>query len=632
MINWLKNNWLIIGVLLIAFLLRFIPLFEYEFFFDELSALDRIRFANFGDLINKGVKIDVHPALIQVFLFYWAKIGGTSEVWIKLPFLLCGFLSCWFIFRFANKWFDYKTGVISAIVVSCSMIFLVYSSSNHLYATAVLFSILSIRYLFEIIFGKSIRFKDYFLFGAFVLLGALNHHMGALLGLLTGMLGVIFSSKKQRLFLLITALGIILFYLPHLPVTLTQIGYSIGPDQGGWLTPPKWYACFSFLKTLFGTGILIYLFLLLFIYVGVKNKFSFLADKKIIFLLGTFVTYCLVVQLYSVLKTPILQFSVLLIAAPCFVIVVARGLSFIPDKMFSAVCVYLVAGFLIQTIFIKKYYSLGIKQSTKSAITQTIAAKNKYGATNVAAIYNTEPFFAKRYVDEFKQHFEYLTSADSVYNKQVLLGRYLKALKENYIILSEPDPILLERTKCCFPFVIYHQEGYFENIFLLSKLKDASMRDETIIHTYTKSTSLNPFHFPEKYPMEHTDILIDSTNEFPFYVWADFNSLHLRDGQVVMCSTIFKPYNCMADLTFDFSIQKNDTALFYTNRNFKDYYLIEDTLQQAFSYIYIGTEINEWKDSKLGCYFWNSGKKRYVIKDFRLQILDCNPHKYTLWD
>ncbi|HEX7414754.1 MAG TPA: hypothetical protein VF411_11990, partial [Bacteroidia bacterium] len=119
--NWLKNNWLIALILVIAFLLRFIPLRNYEFSFDELSALDRTRFDYFSDLINKGIKIDAHPALIQVFLYYWIKIGGSSEVWVKLPFLVCGFLSCWFIFRFSNKWFGYKTGVISAIVVSCSM-------------------------------------------------------------------------------------------------------------------------------------------------------------------------------------------------------------------------------------------------------------------------------------------------------------------------------------------------------------------------------------------------------------------------------------------------------------------------------------------------------------------------------
>src|ERR1035437_609622 len=367
MTTWLINDWLIAIVLVIAFLLRFIPLYEYEFFFDELSSLNRIRFDTFKDIIDKGVRVDVHPVLIQLFLFYWVKIGGTSEVWVKLPFLICGFLSCWFIFKFSKKWFGYKTGIISAIVVSCSMIFLVYSSYARMYSTGVLFAIISLYYLFEIAFGNSTKLKHYFLLGLFLLLGALSNHMGALFGLITVLLAFIYSDKKQRIYLVCTAIAAALLYLPHLSITLAQMGYSIGAGDGGWLTTPKWYACFSFLKTLFGTGLVVYLFVLLFIYSGIQSKFSFLSDKKIIFLLITFVMYCLTIQLYSVLRSPILQFSVLLIGAPCIIVVVARGLSFIPDKLFTIVAIALVAVFLVQTVFIKKYYSLGIKQGIHSS-------------------------------------------------------------------------------------------------------------------------------------------------------------------------------------------------------------------------------------------------------------------------
>ncbi|MEO8760738.1 MAG: glycosyltransferase family 39 protein, partial [Bacteroidia bacterium] len=571
--SWVKNNWLILLVLAIGFLLRFVPLFEYEYFYDELTAIDRIRYTNLSDIINNGVVPDVHPAFIQVFLYYWAKIGGTSEVWIKLPFLACGFLSCWFLFLFSKKWFGYKTGVIAAIVISCSMIFLVYSSSNHLYATAVLFSVLATYYLFEITFGNSIQLKHYILFGLFVLLGALNHHMGALYGLIIGALGVVFSQKKQRNFLLLSAIVILLFYAPNLSITLKQMSYSIGPDQGGWLTAPKWYACFSFLKTLFGTGWVIYFFISLFLFSSIKNRFGFIKDKKIIFLFTTFLTYCLIVHFYSILKSPILQFSVLLIAAPCIIIVMAKGLSLIPDKFFNTVSIILIIVFLIQTIYVKQYYSLGIKQGNRSAVVQTIEAKNKYGTDKVTAIYATEAFFVTHYMDEFKNHFTYLTSADSIYNNQVLLGRYLKSLKENYILLSDPDAILLERTKIYFPYLIYHDEGYFKDIFLLSKTNTNSIKDETILGEFKPDRSSTSFNFPEKYATENNNILIDSTNEFPFYVWADFNSLHFTLGQVVICSSVFKPQNEMRNLTFDFNIKKNDSSLFYANRNFKDFYL-----------------------------------------------------------
>ena len=628
--NWLKNNWLIALILVIAFLLRFISLFECEFSFDELSAIDRTRFDNFSDLINKGIKIDAHPALIQVFLYYWIKIGGSSEVWVKLPFLVCGFLSCWFIFRFSAKWFDYKTGIITAIVVSCSMIFLVYSSYARMYATGVLFAVLSLYYLFEIAFGNSTKLKHYFLLGFLLLLGALSNHMGALFGLITGVLTFIYSAKKQRIYLIYTTIIVVLLYLPHLSITLTQMSYSIGAGEGGWLTAPKWYACFSFLKTLFGTGLVVYFFILLFIYSGIQSKFSFLSDKKIIFLLMTFVVYCLTIQLYSVYKSPILQFSVLLIGAPCIIVVVARGLSFIPDKLFTIVAIALVAVFLVQTVFIKKYYSLGIKQGIHSSITQTIEAKSKYGTNNVSAIYNTESFFAKYYMDELKQNYTYLTAFDSTYNNPVLLNKYLKSLKEEYIILSDPDPVNLERVKLYFPYTIKHDEGYFKSVFLLSKKNSNGIKDETVLYTYNFNNR-GSFTFPENYKKINGDILIDSTDEFPFCVRADFNSLPFKEGESVVCVVGYKPQNTVGNLSFDFNVKEKDSSLFYSSKNFKEFYMPGDSLQHGFSSIYMGTDLREWRKAKLECYFWNQAKKRYIIKDFNLKILNINPHKYSLW-
>jgi len=375
----------------------------------------------------------------------------------------------------------------------------------------------------------------------------------------------------------------------------------------------------------------IYLFILLLIYAGNPIKFSFIYDKKIIFLLATFIVYCLIIQLYSVYKNPILQFSVLLIAAPCIIIVVARGLSFIPDKFFTVVAIGLITVFLAQTIYNKKYYSLGIKHGNKSAVKETIEAKNKYGETNVTAIYAVEPFFIKHYMDEFKQNYNCLTSSDSVYNNPVLLSKYLKLLKENYIVLSDPDVFLLEQAKLYFPYLIYHDEGYFKSIFLFSKTNTNSIKDETVL----KENNIHHaegFVFPDNYKKENNNILIDSTDEFPFCVRADFNSLQLKEGQHIVAAASYKPYNVMSDLNVDFSLKKNDAGVFYAGRNLKDSYMPGDTIQHGFAAVFIGTEINAWKDSKLECYIWNKGKKRYTIKDFSMKIIDSNPHKYTLWD
>ena len=66
----------------------FYNFFDLQYTYDELSALNRLEYNSFNELIQKGVMPDAHPALIQVFLYYYALLFGTIEWLIKLPFIL----------------------------------------------------------------------------------------------------------------------------------------------------------------------------------------------------------------------------------------------------------------------------------------------------------------------------------------------------------------------------------------------------------------------------------------------------------------------------------------------------------------------------------------------------------------
>ncbi|HYG52763.1 MAG TPA: hypothetical protein VD905_17790, partial [Flavobacteriales bacterium] len=68
-------------VLLVAVLLRIPYIFFTSYTHDELSALIRLDFNSISELISKGVLIDYHPPLVQVFLFGYTKLFGTAE-WV----------------------------------------------------------------------------------------------------------------------------------------------------------------------------------------------------------------------------------------------------------------------------------------------------------------------------------------------------------------------------------------------------------------------------------------------------------------------------------------------------------------------------------------------------------------------
>ena len=117
----MKNKpdaFLLLLILLVGAILRFFHWHEIPFTYDEFSALFRTEFDSLGELIQKGAKIDGHPAGIQVFLYYMVKIFGFSETAIKLPFILFGLGGIIYTWLIGKNWFSSTTGIVSAAFVA----------------------------------------------------------------------------------------------------------------------------------------------------------------------------------------------------------------------------------------------------------------------------------------------------------------------------------------------------------------------------------------------------------------------------------------------------------------------------------------------------------------------------------
>jgi len=105
---------LLIIILLLAAILRFYKFDTFSLSNDELSALFRTKFDNLSDVFNQGVKLDFHPAGVQLFLYYWVRIFGDSETSLRLPFVIAGILSVWLLYHIATNWFNEMTGLFAS--------------------------------------------------------------------------------------------------------------------------------------------------------------------------------------------------------------------------------------------------------------------------------------------------------------------------------------------------------------------------------------------------------------------------------------------------------------------------------------------------------------------------------------
>ena len=78
---------ILLSIIGLGVFLRLFGIWDFSLTHDELSVIGRLHFDTFSELIEKGVKVDGHPAGIQVFLWLWIKIFGISELSLRLPFI-----------------------------------------------------------------------------------------------------------------------------------------------------------------------------------------------------------------------------------------------------------------------------------------------------------------------------------------------------------------------------------------------------------------------------------------------------------------------------------------------------------------------------------------------------------------
>ena len=634
----------ILFLLLLGIAFRLIPLGQYQFSHDELSALSRTVYGSFSDEITYGVQIgDTHPALVQLFLFYWVKLFGYSEIAIKLPFLLCGIAAIWLIYRFGCRFFSSKTGLTAAAIVSMSFIFLLYSSYARMYITGVLFCLMLLYAAYSLVFGAEARPRHYLLFALACTLAAYNHHMSCLFAASVALLGLCYIPKGRRRHYLLACLAAVLLYLPHLPVTLYQFSIGgIGASSGGWLTPPRSTELWYFVKALFGCGLsgkLILSALLLLVLVSVLRLLPI--SRKQVFLFWIFLGNYLVIHLYSVFRNPILQYSVLLFAGLCLILLLCSFTELLkPRQLYGfAAGIVLLLGF--QTVFKKQIFSRVHVQEFESQVQTTLDFQKRYGKEQVSSVFKTEDFFVYLYEKKYHTRLDYLSLKDSALLHPQLFREHLRQLRASWIVLSGVGAADIALVKEYFPYLVFHREDYFRNILVFSK-QDAHYGDASLVREFPLMNS-----GLELYTNSHKELRFKNDSvwfdirpeddEFPFNLSLPLQEGHFKLGDFVLAELSYTAAGrgaienerlCMA------VSEKGKEAVFFKTANDRDYYDSSRAIQTTYLEYFSGVDNSVWERQgmALSTFVWKAKESARTIRQARLKQYRYNPTKWLLWD
>lgn len=515
---------------------------------DELSALSRVRFDSFRDLVDNGFYVDGHPGGIQVFLFYWVKLFGMSEWAVRLPFALSSGLGIWFSIRVFRLWFGKTTGLLTGATVALLAFPLLFSQIARPYGSGLTFSMIMLYYWTRLLFDDKSDFKYAFLYSVFAAACMYNHYFSFLLALIVGITGLFYIKRGNMWLYLGAGFLAALLFSPHIYITLNHL--SIG-GVGLWLAPPAWSWPALHVLHIFNESLLLFLFVFLIVLAqfffrkttAEKNRYRLLT--LIFFLLPLTVGF-----FYSRYINPVLQHSVLLFSFPFLPALFFSFSDNFPRKWASILVASVVLVFSVHTIFGFEYFKqqhFGEFRGVAEAIEKWSEEYHDDGITAAVAVNN--PWYLHFYMknngedaiafaqtdnrgaadlDSLKQILDSCTTPYFIYAwtkpvpaeiNDMLQARFTCVLERiNYGGLSEVALYSREYSSACI-------NAHLDTLWFQPKVEDNSSND-----SLSKG-------YPEYYPGfdgHLSDILLETDSESQLVAIAEVDSGYANSGALLV--------------------------------------------------------------------------------------------------
>lgn len=407
-------------IVLIASFLRLYGLEVQSLSNDELSSWRQSSYENLSDVIQKGVRPDVHPPGFQILLYFVERIVGDSVWALRIPSVIFGVLSVIVIYLIGLRLFSMGEALISAALLAVLWFPVFYSQDARSYSMVLLFTLVSSYFLISVIEElrekSKIRIPTAIGYIASAIILAYSHYFGLYMVALQGAFAfVLFILKPRRLIYVLALFGVVcLVYVPWLPVMREHL--SKGPI---WIESPDryfiremykylQYTCNKsrMIKNYFAT---IYLLLLIHMYSDINRNPTYKNIKNILLSKETALFLWLIVPfagayILSRVSTPVLTQRNMIIILPAACLLIGRSLMRIPMKHYirailvSAGILYLI----YYLIFPMQYYQRPVKCQFREAV--QFVLNSEYLDNDALIVANAH------FVDYFDYYFKRLGS------------------------------------------------------------------------------------------------------------------------------------------------------------------------------------------------------------------------------
>jgi hypothetical protein len=637
-LSFVKEHSILIGILLVAIILRCYNLFSIPYTHDELSGLLRTRFDSFSELIAKGVKVDGHPAFVQVFLYYWTKLFGTAEWIVKLPFILSGVGGVYLAYKIGKRWSNLTVGLIVAAIIATSQYPVMYSQIARPYSSGFFFTLLFVYHWGEIVFFKNYARKHLIWFPIAAALCAYNHHFSMLTAGLIGLFGFLYVSKAFIWKYCLLCLAALILYSSHFIILFAQLKMG---GLSGWLGKPEpsfltHYIYYIFQFSLFIIGVYLIIVFWTLTFGGFDSAQSRKNEKRnyrpTLFSGILFTSVFLIGYFYSIKIAPVLQPSVLIFAYPFFLFFVF-GWAKAQSKTTNLILVLIILLLNSYTlIFSRQHYSNFYKTPFKQLVLDANDAL-KSNPKTLTIIFSDEPktrFYAEKGELFIPKSYLFITVPEfTEKDLEMLLDEQFATTDQVCLAATSSIPpnfraIILQK----YPHIIW-QRNYFSASTLLVQKGQAS---EKPIADISKNNSLFNGYNPNKWSKGM--YCFEKEEEWGPGFSKALSELVKNKSDIIDVIATLKLSDLSQDPLLVLSIQSQDSVIqFMANAASQKVVHVDDsTVTLIQSIRFIDLKYDQFDQPTLNTYIWNRDKEPLKITSFKVVYRKGNPFTYSLYE
>jgi dolichyl-phosphate-mannose-protein mannosyltransferase len=625
---------LLLIVIFIAAVIRCWSLPAMQFMHDELSAVIRAQAGSFGELILKATTTDVHPVGVPIFIHYWTGLFGTSEVVVRLPFIICGLISIYYSYNIAEKWFNPTVALFTVVCLATLQCPTMYGQLARPYATGMLFSVMMVWCWTQFFFGETNKKRYLIGFVIFASLCTYDHYFCLLFAAIVGVTGLFFMNRQNALKYILMCVGVLVLFIPHLSILMVHLSVGAGGGES-WLGKPQPDWLIVFIKYLFHYSSLVYLLIVTIFFAGIyfgRNELKHKNKLRIVLLVWAFLGP-LMAYLYSIMKTPVLQFSSFTFSLPFLLMFI---FSFYPDLKRSMKLGIAGALILVNTFTLfadRKHYPLFYTHPYEQMATIGGKAVMDHAEENVSIALSTTDKFVDFYFDKGVA-FDYL----SVKEVDIpAFAAYLKKQPTNYFVAGNLPPEYIQMIKEEYPFIESKTEGFTYTVYCFTKNKPAAELKEKIVFTDTQEKQKSRFW--DKTAMKEipgepgkTAMYLDSTIEYsPGFSTSLFEIMTSRHS-IVNISADIAVEDPASNPTLVLSIDDKE-SLIWRGSEYQSYKKADGKFNTVFvSDLFSGVDLKKHPYATIKIYVWNRDKKGVSVKNFKVEVIESNPMIYGLYE